>query len=444
MRRSARWAGALLALGIAAAASAEPPSRALLLSDLHFDPLANPAQLGELLSAAPHAWKAILEKGGGTPSAYGSDTNYALLASALREARARLPSPAVVVIAGDLLPHHFRERFEAAAPRGADFQAFAEKTVDFLAGELDAAFPRSPFLLALGNNDSTCGDYCVEPGGSFLTHLGQAWAPLVNRGGRAPGFAKAIAAGGLYTVGLPGSGSGQAVVLNTVLWSTHFTGDARLPAAQLAALHDLLEAPAPGWRWFVAHVPPGFDAFTSAKRAEPTPFLEATAGVRLDTLMTSPPAKATLMITGHSHHASSEIVQGTSPASLPLLSLPSISPIFRNNPAFTVADVDLATGLVAATTTWILPLDRASATWVEEAGCRGGPLDVPSLRTHQGELKPTSVKSEATFMACFATQSTVGAAPEKDWPWYVCANETQSRDGYCLCLAAEHAASGCR
>jgi hypothetical protein len=231
------------------------------------------------------------------------------------------------------------------------------------------------------------------------------------------------------------------VVLDSVLWSSHHE-DASPGAAQLEALHTTLSATAPPWRWFVAHIPLGFDAFTSAKKGEPIAFLEPKAGAKLTSLLTSPTAKGASMITGHSHHASFQVVSSGG-HSLPLLSVPAVSPIFKQNPAFAVAQVEVDTGMVSAVATYVLPLDKPGSRWIEETPCRRGPDDVASLDAYQTTLTEPGT-AEATYLGCFATQSSVGAVPEKDWPWYVCADVSQTREGYCLCLAAQHAASGCR
>ena len=78
---------AIVAVGLAAAAcqpqEAGPPPIAgqiLVLSDLHFDPMADPKLVDRLAAAEPNQWGAILETSGTTGlGRYGRDTNWMLL-----------------------------------------------------------------------------------------------------------------------------------------------------------------------------------------------------------------------------------------------------------------------------------------------------------------------------------------------------------------------------
>lgn len=49
-----------------------------------------------------------------------------------------------------------------------------------LAKRFDATFPRAQSVIALGNNDSDCGDY-GSPSRAHLRAVARAWEPLVNR-----------------------------------------------------------------------------------------------------------------------------------------------------------------------------------------------------------------------------------------------------------------------
>jgi len=82
-----------------------------MMSDLHFDPMADPKLVDRLSSAEPEEWQAIFESSDNkTPAQYGADSNWALLHSALRQTKQTLPNPAFVVLPGDFLAHNFRRR----------------------------------------------------------------------------------------------------------------------------------------------------------------------------------------------------------------------------------------------------------------------------------------------------------------------------------------------
>src|SRR6266545_50497 len=76
----------------------------LSISDIHFNPFADPALVAKLEAADVSQWDAILASSTMTTfSAYGSDVNDPLLRSALAEMQKQLPSPAFVLISGDFL-----------------------------------------------------------------------------------------------------------------------------------------------------------------------------------------------------------------------------------------------------------------------------------------------------------------------------------------------------
>ncbi|HEU0156367.1 MAG TPA: hypothetical protein VFQ82_09875, partial [Stellaceae bacterium] len=61
----------------------------LLLSDIHFDPMADPVLVDRLAAAAPAGWPAILDTSANKSlGRYGADTNWRLLRSSLNAAKA--------------------------------------------------------------------------------------------------------------------------------------------------------------------------------------------------------------------------------------------------------------------------------------------------------------------------------------------------------------------
>ena len=75
----------LLALSLSAQTSGQPrKSKFLLVSDLHFNPMADPVLVKDLEAAEPEQWEAILDRTmPNTFSPYKSDTNWWLLKSAM-------------------------------------------------------------------------------------------------------------------------------------------------------------------------------------------------------------------------------------------------------------------------------------------------------------------------------------------------------------------------
>jgi hypothetical protein len=144
------------------------PTRFLMMSDIHFDPMADPKLVDRLSSTEPEEWRAIFESSDNkSPARYGADSNWALLHSALGQAKQALPNPAFIVLPGDFLPHNFRYRFDVSAAGHSDeaYRLFVRKTMLLLVLQLEQTFPDTPILPALDNDDSVCGgQWQIRPG----------------------------------------------------------------------------------------------------------------------------------------------------------------------------------------------------------------------------------------------------------------------------------------
>ncbi|GIH17144.1 hypothetical protein Raf01_53160 [Rugosimonospora africana] len=315
----------------------------LALSDVHFDPFAglDTATVDKLATVPPQQWGSILTQGPAQPSAYGKDTNYALLSSSLASMGSTVAKPPAVLISGDFLSHAFKDDYHALATDKSQqgYEAFADKTIAFLADEFDATFPKSQFIVALGNNDTTCGDYELTPHSQFLKNFAEAWEPLVNRGGRAPGFAKDFPQLGSYEARTPTGG--HAVVVNDIYWSPNYRNSCGVPGEDPAAEElqwlttTARQLPEDGRSWLVGHIPFGIDVFSTLSGGSPVGLLDAGNQAQLLSVLRG---KAWgLTVFGHLHMSTYRLAIGQRPA--PAMVVPSISPYFSNNPAYYVLRV---------------------------------------------------------------------------------------------------------
>ena len=283
-RRRTLVAGApvLALLGAAAAPPPPPPPPAagqfLALSDIHFDPFADPAIVPKLIAARADRWPAIFASSRRTmPAGPGSDTNYPLLDSTLKAAAAAAGRPGYdfVLLTGDLLRHDFETSFaKYGGPDKAALSAFTLKTLTFVNREIERRFRGAPLIEALGNNDNDCGDYQPRPGGPLLAATA-ATLPAVARDAEASAD---YAAGGNYAVRHPRTPGHLFLVLDSVLWSPKYRdacGDSgiRAGSAQLAWLEwQLFRARQRGQTAsLVMHIPPGVNPHESTAAA-PAPF----------------------------------------------------------------------------------------------------------------------------------------------------------------------------
>jgi hypothetical protein len=383
------------ALGCVASASATPW---LFVTDLHVDPTARSAR----------------------PIEYGDDTNPALLRSTIAEMKRVDPHAPVIVIGGDYLAHTFT-------------WSHANATMTDLAHRFNAAFPNAQFVITLGNEDSSCGDYALAPRSTFLREVARTWAPLVNRHGAAPDFATTFARDGFYTTRLPIAHT-QAVVIDDVFWSPRYracTPNAGNPAAM--TIRDLTHAlhASSDRHWIVLHIPPGIDAYSTAYLAHHlvvVPFLDPRPRDALLHAIADPRAHVTLVLAAHTHKFAYRIV-GAPGRPVPMLLVPSVSPIFGNAPSFLTADVD-AGGTLRTIDDHVF-LHRQ---WRKMEGLSS--LGVSRFTGSAVVDLQYRLARDPKLRARFALLYESGARPEinaRNWPTYWCAATSYTATAFRAC-----------
>ena len=356
----------LIAFLLAAVAGhAEAPAvSALLLSDIHFDPFTDPAKLPQLAAAPAAQWAAILSH----PSVdqadrfaalktachtRGDDTSAALLAASLHAMRSHEPDPQIITVSGDLMAHAFDCKFRASFPKGTDaqYRAFAVKTIEFVHLQLRQLYPHAALYMALGNNDSDCGDYKLDPHGEFLAQVARIFAqdrPQAER----DRIARDIAAGGYYDASLPfphtrlvaiddllmtrkastcSGGSPRAANDEEIHWLKE-----KLDQARLRGDHVIL----------MGHIPPGVNLHALVSKGKglcdtgsPATFLDSDD---LSQALVKNHDVLRLALFGHTHMDEIHLLGSEPSAAIAMKLVPSISPIDGNTPAFTTAQFNSA------------------------------------------------------------------------------------------------------
>ena len=178
--------------------------QALFVSDIHFEPFRDPGKAVQLAAAPVGEWDRILA----APASADAAAQWTKTRPGLPHARCRhfLRSLSIelachpcaggeakfVILSGDLIAHNFSCKFAAVFPKAtpADYKAFVEKTIDYDLANLRAALPGVPVYAALGNNDSDCGDYQLDPNSAFLKESGQDFAADFVGSGKGAGAAR--------------------------------------------------------------------------------------------------------------------------------------------------------------------------------------------------------------------------------------------------------------
>jgi sphingomyelin phosphodiesterase acid-like 3 len=351
--------------GLAAHAPEPATVSVVMLSDIHFDPFHDPSKFAALRDAPVTAWAALLSKPDSAtqPHAFvslqeacrakGIDTDWPLLASSLKAADHIPNDPLFVTLSGDLMAHAFKCRFETLAPSAgpAAYAEFAEKTIAFVSLELRLSFPHAPIYIALGNNDSGCGDYHETPDSDFLREVAKAVASDVPADDKAP-VLRLFPHEGDYSVLLPKPmQQTRLIVLQDMFQSTRYKTcsgltDVAPSKTQIAWLAQQLAGARNAGEhvWVMTHIPPGVDSYASFHHGNnvcsgdsPALFLSSEGMAKTleqygDTVR--------LIILAHTHNDEMRLLPASHGDAIPAKLVPSISPVHGNNPAFTVAEIN--------------------------------------------------------------------------------------------------------
>lgn len=335
---------------------AEAP-KFLVITDIHFDPFADDQLFADLQESPAAEWPSIFKKGAEKDfSPRYADSNFALLESSIDDAAGRIRRPDFVLYGGDFLAHKWVKKYDNAAEKArlpshledsAAYRAFTTKTLEFVTGMLRQSFPKAPLFATLGNNDSFCGDYQLEPNGKFLGQFARIWAPLI---GIPRGREKSLAQGGYYSAPLSGLERTRLVVLNTVFFSSDYENSCgcstQTPALdELRWLADTLRNAARKGEnvWLLMHIPPGISSYgteQSFKRkgcAVNAWQRELTSGFAK--LAARYRGRLRIAFAGHTHMDDYRVIRLEDRALLLTKIAPAISRIFGNDPSYQVCSL---------------------------------------------------------------------------------------------------------
>ena len=473
-------AQATVAREAATSAKMAAPVSALFISDIHFDPYADPALVPKLDAAPPAQWGAILD----TPASAtkiadaaavsvacptrAADTSQALWKSSLNAIRAQTADethPRFVVIAGDFLAHDFDCKYKYLFPTHTheQFLAFAANTFRYVFTTLRTTVPGIPVYTALGNNDTACGGNKLDPNNDWLAVAARIVADelALDKGdaGRQP-ILRDIASGGFYSLRMaPPMQNTRLLVLDDIFYLTEFNTcsgkkDYSEEAAQITWLEtQLAEARARHENvWVLGHIVPGIALYSTLLTKHVNICGGQAPAMALDSNKLSEVLAANadiirLGLFGHTHFDEMALIQPGlgetplppgSPVGVPIKFIPSISPINLNNPTFTLAKIDpVASTLVDYTT--FSASNLAGATWSKEytySSAYGEPDFAAASVAHligefHADRTASTAPSQAYLRNFFAGNISFLIAPL--WNTYVCAMDHQTGAGFAAC-----------
>jgi sphingomyelin phosphodiesterase acid-like 3 len=364
-----------------------------------------------------------------------------------------------VAISGDLISHEFQCKYNAIIPNSTPeaYPAFVEKTLDYVIEELDKSFPGVPVFVALGNNDSDCGDYRLDAHSEFLAITGNE----VTRNFPAPELPVAeetFAAGGYYSVTLPAPiENTRLLVVNDIFMSSNYATCAGKPDptaadAQLTWLRkQLTEARVNKQKvWVMGHIPPGIDLYSTASRMvdvcggrSPVMFL---ASEKLAGVLAEYGDVVELAIFAHTHMDELRLLKPETAAGkgVAVKMVPSISPIHGNHPSITLAQIDPSTAALVDYKVFAASnATGVNAKWTEEYDF--------ARSFHKEEFTSSSVSQIIAGFAADPSAKTQASGSYIDsfsvgyplpllrlaWPQYICTLSNYTAESFrsCACPA---------
>jgi sphingomyelin phosphodiesterase acid-like 3 len=488
--RGLAWMGlcaALTALLAPRAVAETGTFPAVMLSDLHFDPFHDPAKVPQLVKAPAEQWDAILKQPDSPTQAAdfaavqdachskeSTDSPYLLLKSALAEAKSTAAGARFVTVSGDLIVHELDCRYRAALhleKATGDDQSlsapFAKKATVFVMKEVEAAFPKTPVYLALGNNDSRCNHNRLDVRDAYLKATSQAVIDgLVGVSAAERTTAhESYETAGYYavTMAAPMQKTRLLVLDDTYMMSQYEnceadSKDRKGAEAQLDWLGKELDAARQqGERvWVMGHVPPTVSpekvlakgkAFCAAANSVATTFLYSDA---LAEALETHADVITLTIFGHTHMDELHLL-GRGKSAVPMKVVSSVSPVSGNLPSVTVAKVAPEPAQLADYTVFIASNRTGVATtWTKEysfdATYKESAFTGASVEDLIGRFRTDTPGSSAEAQAYEQHFYKGGGLPAMAlgmyWQGYVCSMDHPDASSFksCACSALHPAA----
>jgi hypothetical protein len=425
----------------------------LLLSDLHFEPFGDPAVMKTL--AGPNVGTGCTSASLDQFSSYGHDSNTLLLKSALATAADTATKNHLdidyIVVTGDFLAHDFDVHYRQCV--GGDkpaYTKFASDTLLLVQHWITDSFPAAPVFAALGNNDTDEGDY-AQPSGGFLKAVGSYWRS--DWGTTSPEAASNAAAtfekAGHYVVPHPTVAGRDLVVVNSNLWSSvnpnACSGSSPDPGGQFAWLREVLGNTQLANRTatLIMHSPPGIDVNSSLSHGQPETLWTSGCTEKFLATINEFPGAVREIYAGHIHRDDLRILRdGTGRIQSWIHILPSVSPVYGNNPALEIGWYDRKTGDLTDFAALSLNLKEPQPGWALEYifgaayGCpRVSLLAIEKLSSslRAGNPSATPGRQYANYYAAGAESSLMA----EDWPTYSCAQRELTIAAFTTCVETE-------
>ncbi len=443
----------------------------LNFSDIHFDPFYDSAIVCRLIMSDHTSWEDIFSGSEiKSVSNYGRDSNFPLLKSVMEDMKLRISEPDFIIITGDFMGHDFNENYEKYSGNGNQDSLFAfiEKTIRFLTSYITKFYPDTQIYPMVGNDDSFCGDYMIDPRGKFLNMLSEVWEPAVNRSGNNVSFKTDFSKGGYCLVNFPQVADDESkfrmLILNTVFFSTNYKnlcGDTLTDPGteQLEWLENIFrKSKADGIKLMLSyHIPPGIDIYGTIHgkgdcREKIIPAWKEKYSREFIRLIKNYSEIILSQFAGHFHRDDFRIFyEGNNPVSFIHIT-PSVSPVYDNNPAYQIFSYRKTDYSLLNYETYYLkniPGNNLNANelpqWIFEYNFNDAynesSYSIDALLNASMKIADDSLYRESYIKFYTCSNEAMTDKDRKDWYYNICGFGNLTSESYAECLCANSALS---
>jgi len=388
-------------------------ARCLIVSDIHFNPFYDTSLVARLKIAPYDKWGGIFKSSKVTydfATMYGHDSNYGLLMSAMKSMKMQFDEkhpPAFIILAGDFIWHGSAEPPAVASLPDSVKYLLKTNAIKYMAALFRANFPHTHVIPALGNNDTDMGNYHKQSP-AFLNSFAGAWEKdSPDR------YGNSLRSEGYYSYHPATAPNLKCIVINSSLVGFNPYLVQPFPDADALKMFAWLGSELHSARknhndvWIISHIPPGKNVHDSNemwRNDYSQMFVDSVAKYA----RTGNKITIRAIIASHIHRNDFRVIANAAGPVAYIRTVPSVSPVYGNNPSYEIAEFDKSTNTLVNETTYYFNLPKSANQWSNTFDMRKH-LGLPAINPHAIAGFINKFKADTTGLGAYINFFNVGA-----------------------------------
>jgi len=388
-------------------------ARCLIVSDIHFNPFYDTSLVARLKTSPYDQWDGIF-KASKAPYDFagmrGHDSNYGLLISAIKSMKSQFDTkhpPAFIVLAGDFIWHGNAEPASFSKLPDSIKNPFKINAIKFLAQLFRANFPHTRIIPAFGNNDTDMGNYHKQSP-AFLNGFADAW----EKDGP-DRYGNSLRSEGYYSYHPATAPNLKCIVINSSLVGFNPYLVQPFPDADAQKMFAWLGSELHAARknhndvWIISHIPPGKNVHDSNEM-----WRDDYSQMFVDTVAkyarTANKITIRAIIASHIHRNDLRVITDVASPVAYIRTVPSVSPVYGNNPSYEIAEFDKSTNSLVNEKTYYFDLANSAKQWNNTFDLLKQ-LGLPAINPHSIAGFISKFKADTVGLGAYIRFYNVGA-----------------------------------